>query len=260
VPLVATVHDVAWLRVQQHTRPYARAYFGRFALARYVNARVLFVDSAFSRSELLSLVPLDPERVVVLYPGVAADIMNVVRAPQAEATLLAVGTVEPRKNLEVLVRVLAAIPGLRLISVGPFTPYRTRVLELAHELGVAERVELRGYVTRAELLGLYASATLAAVPSFYEGFGYGAAQALCAGVPLVAADAASLPEIVAGSAALVRPEDATAWTDAIARIVADRDRAERVAASERLAARSRFGWAATAAAAEAVYERVCRTF
>jgi glycosyltransferase involved in cell wall biosynthesis len=149
---------------------------------------------------------------------------------------------------------------LRLISVGPFTPYRTRVLALARELGVTERVELRGYVTRAELLGLYASATLAAVPSFYEGFGYGAAQALCAGVPLVAADAASLPEIVAGGAALVRPEDATAWTDAIARIVADRDRAERVAASERLAVCSRFGWAATAAAAEAVYERVCRTF
>jgi glycosyltransferase involved in cell wall biosynthesis len=259
VPVVATVHDVAWLRVQQHTRPYARAYFGRFQLARYAKARVLFVDSEFSRSELLSLVPLDPERVVVLYPGVASDIMNVVRAPQAEATLLAVGTVEPRKNLEILVRVVAAIPGLRLISVGPFTPYRTRVLDLARELGVAERVDLRGYVTRPELLALYASATLAAVPSFYEGFGYGAAQALCAGVPLVAADAASLPEIVAGSAALVPATDGTAWIDAIAQVVENRDSAECAAASERAVACARFGWPGSAAVAQATYERALRT-
>ena len=258
VPVVATVHDVAWFRAQQHTRPYARAYFGRFQLARYARARLLFVDSEFSRGELLSLSPLDPARVDVLYPGVAEDIMQVSRAPEAALVLLAVGTVEPRKNLEVLVRVVAAIPGLRLLSVGPFTPYRERVLRLAAELGVSERVELRGYVTRAELLRLYASATLAAVPSFYEGFGYGAAQALCAGVPLVAAEAASLPEIVAGSAVLAAPDDVTGWIDATRTIVAARERAEGAAASVRAVACARFGWAATAAAAEAAYARALR--
>jgi glycosyltransferase involved in cell wall biosynthesis len=256
LPIVATVHDVAWLRVQQHTRPYARAYFGRFQLARYAAARVLFVDSVFSRNELLSLVPLEPERVVVLYPGVATDIMNVVRVPLAEPTLLAVGTVEARKNLEVLVRVVAAIPHVRLISVGPFTPYRLHVLALAEELGVSDRVDLRGYVTRPELLALYASATVAAVPSLYEGFGYGAAQALCAGVPLVAADAAALPEIVAGGAALVPPQDARGWTDAVAQVLGERERAERSADAERGAASARFGWLASAAAAQVAYERV----
>ncbi len=258
VPLVATVHDVAWLRVQQHTRPYARAYFGRFQLARYAHARFLFVDSEFSRGELLSLSPLDPARVGVLYPGVAADVMDVRRAPSDAPTMLAVGTVEARKNLEVLVRVVAAVPRLRLISVGPFTPYRERVLALAAELGVSERVELRGYVTRTEVLELYASATLAAVPSFYEGFGYGAAQALCAGVPLVAADAASLPEIVAGSATLAAPDDVAAWIVATRAIVVARESAERAAARARDAACARFGWQAAAATAEAAYERVLR--
>ena len=259
VPLVATVHDVAWLRVQQHTRPYARAYFGRFQLARYKRARLLFADSEFSRNELLELAPLDPARVSVLYPGVAADIMSVRRAPEGAPTLLAVGTVEARKNLEVLVRVIAVVPELRLISVGPFTSYRERVLALAAELGVRERVELRGYVTRADVLALYASATLAAVPSYYEGFGYGAAQALCAGVPLVAADTASLPEIVAGSAALAAPGDVTAWIDATRAILAARDTAERAASSARTAACIRFGWQSTGAAAEAAYKRVLET-
>lgn len=256
VPLVATVHDVAWLRAQGHTRPYARAYFGEFQLARYARARAIFVDSQFSRNELLSVAPLDPARIFVLYPGVASDLMTVERSPAQEPMLLAVGTVEPRKNLEVLVRALAAVPMLRLVSVGPFTPYRERVLSLARELDVLERVDLRGYVERADLLSLYARATLACVPSHYEGFGYGAAQALCAGIPLVAADAASLPEIVAGAAPLVPPDDVASWIERIREILADRDRAERGAALGRPAACARFAWAAGAEIAETTYRRV----
>jgi glycosyltransferase involved in cell wall biosynthesis len=255
VPLVATVHDVAWLRVQQHARPYARAYFGKFQLARYARARAIFVDSRFSRDELLAVAPLDPARVSVLYPGVASDLMTIERSPAPESMLLAVGTVEPRKNLEVLVRALAAVPALRLVSVGPFTPYRERVLSLARDLGVLERVDLRGYVERAELLSLYARATLACVPSHYEGFGYGAAQALCAGVPLIAADAASLPEIVAGAAPLAAPDDVASWIDLIREILVDRVKAERSAAVGRAGACARFAWTAGAEIASRTYCR-----
>ena len=194
-PIVVTVHDVAWLRVQTHARPYARAYFGAYMLARYRAARGIVVDSSFSRDELLAVAPeLDPARVAVVFPGVAEDVMRVERArDDAAPFVLAVGTVEPRKNLEVLVRALVGLPRLRLVSLGPPTPYRERCLALARELGVAGRVEIRGYVPRSEVLRSYAGALVAAVPSRYEGFGYGAAQALCAGVPLVSSDASSAP-------------------------------------------------------------------
>ncbi len=207
-PIVATVHDVAWLHVQAHARAYARAYFGRFQLRRYERARAIFVDSAFSRDELANAAPrIDPARIAVAYPGVAADVAAIVRAPAERAIALVVGTVEARKNLEALVAVAAAIPDLRVVAVGPFAAYRERVLELARARGVADRFELRGYVSRAEVLAWYARATVAVVPSRYEGFGYAAAQALCAGLPLVAANASSLPEIVAGCAPLVDPDD-----------------------------------------------------
>ena len=255
VPLVATVHDVAWLRVQGHTRRYARAYFGRFALARYARAQTLFVDSAFSRDELLAVAPLDARRVEVLYPGVAEDIMRVVRSPDEAPFVLVVGTVEVRKNLEVLVRALPALAGVSLVSVGPFTPYCERVLALARELRVADRVELRGYVSRAELLALYARAACAAVPSRYEGFGYGAAQALCAGVPLVASNAASLPEVVGAAAPLVAPDDVAGWVDALRALLDDRARAERAALASRAAARARLGWSAGARIAIDAYRR-----
>jgi glycosyltransferase involved in cell wall biosynthesis len=131
--LVATVHDVAWLRAQAHARPYARAYFGAFALSRYRAARALFVDSQFSRDELLAVAPeLAAQRVIVAYPGVASDLAEVSRIPDVERPfVLAVGTVEVRKNLEVVVRALAALPGLRLISIGPPTPYVERLRAIA---------------------------------------------------------------------------------------------------------------------------------
>ncbi len=253
LPLVATVHDVAWLRVQQHARPYARWYFGTFARERYRHARRVVVDSAFSRDELLELTGVEAARVEVVHPGVAADFGAVVRAPASEPMVLAVGTVEPRKNLEVAIRALAAVPGARLIAAGPATPYRDACLALARECGVAERVEFAGYVSRAELLALYARATLAVVPSRYEGFGYGAAQALCAGIPLIASSASSLPEVVAGAAPLVAPDDVAGWSAALLAILSDPTAAQARAGAAREAARARFGWPRAARAMAELY-------
>ncbi len=255
-PSVVTVHDVAWLRVQGHVRPYARWYFGAFALARYRTATRIVVDSAFSRDELLALGGFDPGRVDVVAPGVASDIAAVERRPAAEPYVLAVGTIERRKNLEVAIRALA---GSRtpLVAVGPPTPYRERCAELARACGTT--LVFRGYVGRAELLALYAGAALAIVPSRYEGFGYGAAQALCAGVPLLAAETSSLPEVVGDDAPLLPPDDAGAWRDAIARILAGPAAAERHAAEVRDAARARLGWAASGADLERAYRKALGT-
>ncbi len=255
-PVVVTVHDVAWLRVQAHARPYARAYFGAFSLARYRAARRVVVDSEFSRGELLSLVPLDAARVDVVYPGVATDVMRVVRQRDDRAPfILSVGTLEPRKNFEVLVRALARLPGIRLVSAGPPTPYRERCMELARALGVSQRVETRGYVARATLLDLYARASVVAMPSRYEGFGYGAAQALCAGAPLVCANSSSLPEVAGGDAELVASEDVAAWQVALAAILADPAGSERRAAAVRARACERFSWIAAARRFVSLYER-----
>lgn len=254
LPLVATVHDVAWLRVQQHARPYARWYFGSFARERYRHARRLVVDSAFSRDELLELTRVEAARVAVVYPGVAADFGRVVRRPDPAAFALAVGTIERRKNLEAVIRALPAVPELRLVAVGPATPYRETCEAVARECGVAERVTFAGYVARDALLDLYARAAVAVVPSRYEGFGYGAAQALCAGVPLVASSASSLPEVVAGAAPLCAPDDVALWSATLRALLQDRESAEARAAATRDGARIRFGWDRAAAAMCAIYQ------
>jgi glycosyltransferase involved in cell wall biosynthesis len=212
------------------------------------------VDSHFSRAELLAVARLDPARLSVVYPGVAGDVMQVHRSRDDDAPfVLCVGTVEPRKNLEILIRALPALPHLRLISVGPPTPYRDVCLRIAHDLGVADRLDVRGYVTRPALLDFYARALVAAVPSRYEGFGYAAAQALCAGTPLVTSNAASLPEVAPAEADLLPPDDVEAWAAALGAVAASRDAAETRAAAQRAHACERFAWSTAAKRSHEAY-------
>lgn len=259
MPAVVTVHDVAWLKVQRHTRPYARYYFGTFALQRYVRAEAIVVDSAFSRDELLEVADIPAGRVHVVYPGVSSDYCGVRRAPNGDATILVPGTVERRKNLEVLIRALPSLPQARIVSVGPSTPYREECEQLARELGVAGRLEFRGYVTRDVLLELYATCALVAVPSRYEGFGYAAAQALCAGTPLVVSDASSLPEVAAGAAPVASADDEEEWLREIARILGDPAQAHARAQAQRERAIVRFSWATSARSMRGVYETALRS-
>jgi glycosyltransferase involved in cell wall biosynthesis len=252
LPIVVTVHDVAWLAVQNHARAYARYYFGRFSLQRYRRAARIVVDSNFSRDALLPLLgSFEPNRVHVVYPGVAPDFGALVRAAGDGHTILAVGTIERRKNLELLVRVLRRLRSARLVAVGPHTPYAGECMALAHRLQVADRVTLPGYVSRAALLELYRSCAVAAVPSRYEGFGYAAAQALCAGVPCIVSDQSSLPEVAAGRARIVAVDDTDAWADALDAALRGDDDAR--SAQIRADAIARFSWDAAADQMEAIY-------
>ncbi len=252
VPVVATVHDVVWLREQRHAKVYARWYFGSFSAARYRHARLIMVDSEFSRRELTELARVDPGRVRIVYPGVSEAFSRLERKPDGDAFALVAGTVELRKNFEVAIRALRGVPNLRLVSVGPPTPYVERCRDIARACGVEERVEIRGYVERAALLDLYARAAMVLMPSRYEGFGLGAAQALVAGVPLLAARSSSLVE-VAPAQALLPVDDADAWGQAMRELLEARDERERESTHLRPAARERFSWASAAARVAACY-------
>jgi glycosyltransferase involved in cell wall biosynthesis len=258
IPYVVTVHDVAWLRVQWHTRPYARYYFGRFSIDRYRGASAIAVDSAFSRNELLAVMPeLNPAIVRVVYPGVARDYCVLKRESGDGTTILAIGTVERRKNLERLIEALPALKDARLISVGPYTAYQDKCEALAKRLHVRDRVEFRGYVPREELLELCSRAAVIAVPSRYEGFGYAAAQGMCAGVPVVVSDQASLPEIVGDGVRVVPLNDGEGWVTALGAALHGEDDGR--AAAGRAAAIERFAWRQSARAMRATYEMALTT-
>ncbi len=258
LPTIVTVHDLAWHRVQSHTRSYARTYFGTLQARAYKHAAAIVCDSNFSANEYRELV--DPSaKIDVIYPGVDARFAQIERYPDPSPFALVVGTVEARKNLLVLIEALPSLPTLRIIAVGPPTPYADAVRARAAELNVTDRVELRGYVEREELDDLYVRATCALIPSKYEGFGYALAEAMCAGVPAIAARSSSLIEVAADDVPLITADDITAWIAAIAALLAEVEGAQRRADDVRERAVQRLSWATAASQMQAIYHRVARS-
>jgi glycosyltransferase involved in cell wall biosynthesis len=254
IPTIVTVHDMAWLRVQAHTRAYARAYFGSLMRRLYRGAAAIITDSEFSRNEFLELAGAR-DNVHVIYPGVDARFAQIVRRPREKPLALVVGTVERRKNLVRAIETLVHVPELDLVAVGPPTPYLDEVRARVAELGLGNRVTIRGYVDRTELDALYSEAALALVPSRYEGFGYGVAEAMCAGVPVVAGRSSSLIEVAGNDAQLVDPDDADGWVHVVRGILTARDVAESHASAARARVTQRFSWSRAAAECTAVYQR-----
>jgi glycosyltransferase involved in cell wall biosynthesis len=139
-----------------------------------------------------------------------ADVASLLDEPagDGDGSVLAVGELHPKKGLDLLIRAVAELDGVTLRIAGE-GEQREKLAALANELGVADRVELPGFVSRDRLRALFERATVMAVPSRAEPFGLVILEAFAAGVPVVAARTGGIPEVVGeeGAAVLVPPED-----------------------------------------------------
>lgn len=186
VALVWLVHDLR----RASTR------LGRWTVRRAARrASGIVTVSRFVARELADLVPAAREKTAIAPNG--ADHFTPLPRETDPSYLLHLGHLEPRKNVELLLRALQHDPKLpNLICAGaPKSGERARLERLAEELGVAQRVEFRGAFAEEALPQLLAGSACVVVPSFVEGFGLAAAEALHAGVPLAIARAGALPEV-----------------------------------------------------------------
>ena len=203
VPLVVTVHDLAVLRHPEWFNRWTRTY-SRHAVPRVVAAADRLVAvSEFTRGELIDLLGV-PEAKIRVVPNGVEPVFSP-EGPRAEGEYaLAVGTLEPRKNLE---RVAAAVDGeLRVVG--------------ARGWGGVEppsNVTFLGEVDDAELAALYRGARCLVYPSLYEGFGIPVAEALACGCPVVTSEGSAMADVAAGAATLVDPTDVESIRDGIAR-------------------------------------------
>jgi glycosyltransferase involved in cell wall biosynthesis len=148
-----------------------------------------------------------------------------------EEYILFVGTIEPRKNLKVLLQAYAKLHlGVQrkypLVIAGnkgwqiDRSPY-DEIKNLAEDLGLGEKIIFTGYVYDKELPYIYNGASIFVYPSIYEGFGLPPLEAMSCGIPVICSNAASLPEIVEDAGLLISPYDSTAWADAILQLLSD---------------------------------------
>jgi glycosyltransferase involved in cell wall biosynthesis len=174
--------------------------------------------------------------------------------------LLHVGGFDGTKNLELLLDVLArldddATRDVRLIVVGDGGEDALRFAESSRRRGLEARVELPGRLDDAGLASAYAGAQIFVFPSRSEGFGLPALEAQAAGCAVLAADAASLPEVVGDAGRLLPLDDPDAWAREIHELLQRPEERARLGEAGRRRARS-FTWSATAAATVAAYREV----
>jgi glycosyltransferase involved in cell wall biosynthesis len=221
-PCVLTVHDLAWLAGAVRGRLYSRAYFAGVQRLVARSADRIAVDTHSAGTEVVERLHVSPEKIAVVGAGVDDSWFALKRSPTDPPYVLAVGTVEARKDLETAVRAIALIPGTaRLVSVGVHTAYADRVRRVVSRLELQSRVELRGYVSDAELSALYAGAAALVFPSSYEGFGLPPLQALAARLPVVASDIPVLREVLGDCALFAQPANVEQFADSLARVLAD---------------------------------------
>ncbi|MDA0164759.1 glycosyltransferase family 4 protein [Solirubrobacter ginsenosidimutans] len=257
VPVVLSIYDVMPLRRPEWFTA-ANRWHTRLVLPRIARgADIVLVPSAFSRDELLDEVPgLAPDRVVVVSGGVDAQFCAGPRPDAERPYLLTVGELQPRKNVETAIRAFGQLasqhPELELLVVGARGWGEAPV---THEIGsAAERVRFAGHVSDQRLVELYRGASALLFPSRYEGFGLPALEAMACGTPVVAARAASLPEVVGDAGLLVDPGDAGAWAAATGRLLDDADLVAELR-TRGLARAARFTWHRCAEQTVAAYRQ-----
>jgi alpha-1,3-rhamnosyl/mannosyltransferase len=272
LPTLATIHDLSvLLHPEWHPIERVRDYERRFhrGLARCTH---FLAVSEFTRREVITILGIVPERVTRTYNGVrqamtplpATTVQAVLRRLRLPSRyLLHVGTIEPRKNLLMLLNAYAALPAaLRescpLVLVGGWGWHHEDISRYLESEGSRLGILHIGYVAEADLPAVYNGALALLLPSHYEGFGLPALEMLACGGAVLASTAEALVEVVSSQAHLINPCDPLGWRDAMHRVITDTEwrNSLRHGAVCRAAP---FTWEACAADTSRVYRKLTAT-
>lgn len=260
-PLVVTVHDIAFLRHPGAFSKRGVTFHSKGLDIARKEASALIVPSRFTHDELVRE-GVDPNLIHVIPHGI--DIDESVDTSEDSAIVestgvpkrfvLAVGTIEPRKNLPMLVRAMENVRNkgndLALVLVGPKGWGEVSGLDRDFVYEV-------GRVSDEILNALMRQATVYCVPSVYEGFGMPALEAMSRKTPVIASGVASLPEVVGDAGILLDPLDSSAWANAIDMLSNDEKYREEQIERGFVRAKS-FTWESSARAHVAAYREALR--
>ncbi len=257
LPIVATVHDLAWRHHPEHATGRGRRLFEAW-LDDARRAAAVTCPSQATRDDLLAagfgadrlhVVPLGTDPVEV-DPGRVEALRE--RHGLSGPFVLWVGTAEPRKNLFGLVAAMERIPDVPLVLVGP-TGWNEDAARAVEPLG--RRAVVVGRVDEADKYAWYAAADVFAMPSLLEGFGLPLLEAMGQGTPVVTSSGTATAEVVGEAGLTVDPTDPDALAGAIAGLLDDPEAAAELGSAGRDRAAT-MTWEAAAGATAAVYREV----
>jgi glycosyltransferase involved in cell wall biosynthesis len=232
---ILTVHDLAFLIHPECADDRLLLFLERAVPRSCERADYIVTDSENTRNDVICLLDADPSRVFVVPGGVDAAFTPASEEAIADVRrrynvwkpyVLAVGVIEPRKNLPRLIDAYARFrlrSGMehQLVLAGGKGWKWEETFRTAEQCGFVDDIVFTGYVPDQYLSALYSGADVFALPSLYEGFGLPVLEAMACGTAVVCSDTSSLPEFAANAAILVSPDDTNAMADGLERICLD---------------------------------------
>lgn len=255
------IHDMAYIACPETVRAKTRNFLNLSMKRTCLRADKIITISEFSKREIMKYLSVSEKKIEVIPLGVddkrfhtgytteqKQKIAKKYRIP--EQYFLYIGTIEPRKNIERLIRAYAllckeneSIP--HLILAGRKGWLYEPIFTAVNSLRLEGKIHFLGYVASEDLPVLLSGAELFLFPSLYEGFGLPVLEAMACGVPVVTSNVASLPEVAGNAAVLVSPLDISSIKEGISLAFGDAKVRERLV-SEGLEQAKKFSWEETA--------------
>ena len=242
--VIVTCHDLISVFFPENLPLASRLFYSRWMPFSYRKAIMLIADSEHTKRDIISLLKIPESKIKVVHLAVSPDFKPIENKEKSASLqskisqkyktgpkyLLHVGTLEPRKHLEFLVRAFSLACREKimenLVITGKKGWYYDGLFKLVTKLNLEKRVIFTGYVEEKDLPALYSGATAFLFPSLYEGFGLPPLEAMACGTPVISSSTSSLPEVVGSAGILLPPRDERLWAKNILKVIKDKGLAE----------------------------------
>jgi glycosyltransferase involved in cell wall biosynthesis len=267
-----TVHDLNFIYFPEFLTAESKRYYVDQIEWAVDHADHITADSEATRQDLIEQLGVNPAKITTVYLAANPLYSQEYTPAEIEATLaqhnlprdfiLFVGTLEPRKNLPLLLRAYQQMRAetavdLPLILVGSKGWIYDEIFATIEQLGLQNQVRHLSGIFDEQLAHLYQAAGVLVTPSHYEGFGLPALEAMHSGCPVIVSNRGSLPEIVGPAGLLLEPDDVSGWAEALARVLTDSVLRDTMVAQGKTQAAT-FSWPRTASQTLDLYEKVSR--
>ena len=245
---ILTVHDLSFEFFPEFFTPRQRLWHKIIGPKKQCeHANIILTPSENTKRDIVNYYKIDSNKIKVIYPGLSSIFYHLspifpeleekkkqtkIKYNLPDNFILFLGTIEPRKNIlgliEAFEKSYSSLPlPYSLVIAGAPGWNNKKIYERAATSPLKERIKFIGYVESEDKPALYASASLFVYPSFYEGFGFPALEALASGVPVITTNRSSLPEITGPSAYLVNARYPGQLSEAITKLLTDQNLRER---------------------------------
>lgn len=233
---VVTIYDLTTFLFPKHLGKTMTERYNLKTQKACQKAKKIIAISRSTQNDLMKLLKVPAAKIEVIYPGkndLPSPAANLPKGLKSKSYILAVGTIEPRKNLIGLFKAYALLPitlqeKYPLVVAGAEGWNTGETFNYLKLLKLEDKVKFLGFVSDGVLSKLYKETALFVYPSLYEGFGFPVLEALSFGTPVITSDISSLPEVAGRAAVLVEPNDSKSISNAIQKLLEHQEEADKL--------------------------------